>query len=426
MAEAGLLQSRDDGAVRELFYNRVMFPIRDRRGRTISFGGRALGDAKPKYINGPETAVYSKGAHLYALDLAREGARRSEHGVIVAEGYMDVIALHQAGFGGAVAPLGTALTAGQLEEIWRLTDAPTLCFDGDAAGARAACPGGGGGAAADRARPHAVPGHPALAGEDPDTPRAGRGGRQGAFAAVLASRRPLAVALFDLLREGHAADTPEARAALRTRLDAASRAYRRQEPGERVSLALRDRFYAARRRPGEAHVPQRHRRRRSASRPRHRPRRPSGTVRCSPSCCIPPVLVGDVAEALSGLPLAPRHARCATPSSTGMIRPTCLTLPRLMNHLAVSGHAAEAEQVLAARPVAFAGLRRAGGDAGGGGGGMVALYFGGTAQPSPPGGGSGRRCRLAFARIAGPGGAGSAGPSAQVAPPWSRRCFRRA
>ena len=77
LAEAGLLQNREDGAVRELFYNRVMFPIRDRRGRTISFGGRALGDAKPKYINGPETAVYSKSRTLYALDLAREGVRKS-------------------------------------------------------------------------------------------------------------------------------------------------------------------------------------------------------------------------------------------------------------------------------------------------------------------------------------------------------------
>ena len=168
MAEAGLLQSREDGTARELFYNRVMFPIRDRRGRTISFGGRALGDAKPKYINGPETAIYSKGRTLYALDLAREGARRSRHGVIVAEGYMDVIALHQAGFGGAVAPLGTALTASQLEELWRVSDAPTLCFDGDAAGARAAA------RAAELALPLIAPDRTlCLAtlppGEDPDT-----------------------------------------------------------------------------------------------------------------------------------------------------------------------------------------------------------------------------------------------------------------
>jgi DNA primase len=94
MGEAGLLQARDDGAKRELFYNRVMFPIRDRRGRTISFGGRGLGDAKPKYINGPETPIYSKGRTLYAHDLAREAARKGP--VVVVEGYMDVIALHQA------------------------------------------------------------------------------------------------------------------------------------------------------------------------------------------------------------------------------------------------------------------------------------------------------------------------------------------
>src|SRR6202042_2438224 len=88
-----------------------------------------------KYLNGPETDLFSKRRNLYALDLAR-GARGAE--IVVVEGYMDVIALHQAGFTGAVAPLGTALTEEQLEELWRLTPAPVLCFDGDAAGARAA------------------------------------------------------------------------------------------------------------------------------------------------------------------------------------------------------------------------------------------------------------------------------------------------
>ncbi|MEJ1977353.1 MAG: DNA primase [Acetobacteraceae bacterium] len=176
MAEAGLLQARDDGAVRELFYNRVMFPIRDRRGRTISFGGRALGDAKPKYINGPESPVFSKGRTLYALDFAREGARKA-HGVIVVEGYMDVIALHQAGFGGAVAPLGTALTAGQLEELWRLSDAPKLCFDGRRRRGAGSGPGRRNRAAAAAAEPHAEDHDPALrggpgyAGPQPGRPR---------------------------------------------------------------------------------------------------------------------------------------------------------------------------------------------------------------------------------------------------------------
>ena len=115
LLEAGLLRTGEDGAVRgELFFNRVMFPIRDRRGRMISFGGRILGDGQPKYVNGPETPVFSKRRTLYALDLAREAARQGAP-VVVVEGYMDVIALHQAGFGAAVAPLGTALTTEQLE-----------------------------------------------------------------------------------------------------------------------------------------------------------------------------------------------------------------------------------------------------------------------------------------------------------------------
>ncbi len=137
LLEAGLLREREDGSRGELFFNRVLFPIRDRRGRVISFGGRTLGDGVPKYVNGPETEIFSKRRNLYALDLAREGAFRGAV-LVVVEGYMDVIALHQAGFEGAVAPLGTALTAEQMEEIWRITPEPVLCFDGDAAGARAA------------------------------------------------------------------------------------------------------------------------------------------------------------------------------------------------------------------------------------------------------------------------------------------------
>ena len=297
MAEAGLLQSRDDGSVRELFYNRVMFPIRDRRGRVISFGGRALGDAKPKYINGPETAIYSKSRTLYALDLAREGARKSPHGVIVAEGYMDVIALHQAGFAGAVAPLGTALTAGQLEEIWRLADAPTLCFDGDAAGARAAA------RAAETALPLIAPDRTlCLAtlppGEDPDT-LIRRGGAP-AFTAVLAAKRPLSVALFDLLREGHSADTPEARAALLARLNAAAARIGDKAVAGEYRSALRERFYAATRRRG-APLP------RATVTPRLAPSAgPATSERHRTLLAIlinHPVLLGDTAEALSVLPL---------------------------------------------------------------------------------------------------------------------------
>ncbi|HEX4259621.1 MAG TPA: DNA primase, partial [Acetobacteraceae bacterium] len=138
LAEAGLLRAGEPGQTpRELFFSRVMFPIRDARGRAISFGGRTLGEGQPKYLNGPETPVFSKRRTLYALDRARVAAR-SGADVVVVEGYMDAIARHQAGFPGAVAPLGTALTAEQLDALWRLSPEPVLCFDGDAAGARAA------------------------------------------------------------------------------------------------------------------------------------------------------------------------------------------------------------------------------------------------------------------------------------------------
>ena len=341
MAEAGLLQSRDDGAVRELFYNRVMFPIRDRRGRTISFGGRALGDAKPKYINGPETAVYSKSRTLYALDMAREGVRTSPHGAIVAEGYMDVIALHQAGFGGAVAPCGTALTTGQLEELWRLADAPVLCFDGDAAGGRAAA------RAADLALPLIAPDRTLClatlpAGEDPDS-LVRRGGAS-AFASVLAGKRPLAVVLFDLLREGHAADTPEARAALRARLDAAAARIGDKGLASEYRSTLRDRFYAAtRRQPGPARATPRTRTAPGATVAGERHRALLAILLNHPD------LIHDVAEALSGLSLSPSHAQIRDAILHWHDSAEVLDSASLMNHLTASGYSNEAEALLSGR-----------------------------------------------------------------------------
>jgi DNA primase len=144
-----------------------MFPIRDARGRVVSFGGRVLGDGQPKYLNGPETPVFAKRRALYGIDRARIAARAGA-AVIVVEGYMDVIALHQAGFHGALAPLGTALTEDHLGELWKLSPAPVLCFDGDAAGARAAS------RALERAIPHLAPDRSLRivrlpGGEDPDS-----------------------------------------------------------------------------------------------------------------------------------------------------------------------------------------------------------------------------------------------------------------
>src|SRR5262249_35774029 len=143
------------------------FPISDRRGRVIAFGGRILDQGEPKYLNSPETALFHKGRTLYGHAQAARAARESGE-IVVCEGYMDVIALAEAGFAGAVAPLGAALTESQIAELWRLVPEPILCFDGDAAGQRAA------GRAAERALPMLEPGKSlrfALLpnGEDPDS-----------------------------------------------------------------------------------------------------------------------------------------------------------------------------------------------------------------------------------------------------------------
>jgi DNA primase len=196
------------------FRGRVMFPINDRRGRAIAFGGRVMGTGEPKYLNSPETPLFHKGANLFCLDRAREAATRDQP-VIVAEGYMDVIALHDAGFVGAVAPLGTALTEAQLAELWKLADEPFLCFDGDNAGRRAAQ------RAADRALPLlrggkslrfvALPG-----GDDPDSLIRAHGRK--AFERALQLSRPLSELVWDIETEGKAADTPERRASIRQAL----------------------------------------------------------------------------------------------------------------------------------------------------------------------------------------------------------------
>jgi len=258
LLEAGLLRTGDDGEIRgELFFNRVMFPIRDRSGRMISFGGRILGAGQPKYVNGPETPLFSKRRTLYALDLAREAARRPpvegiDNRVVAVEGYMDVIALHQAGFAAAVAPLGTALTPEQLEELWRLSPSPTLCFDGDAAGARAAARAAQAALAAlapDRTiRIATLP-----AGEDPDT--LVRRSGPAAFAAVLDAARPLDEALFDLLRSAGGDKTPEQRTAFRLRLEAAAASIADRKLGAEYRRSLLDRFFASTRRNAPKPMP---------------------------------------------------------------------------------------------------------------------------------------------------------------------------
>src|SRR5689334_9397771 len=217
MVEAGLLIAGDDIPLPyDRFRDRVMFPISDLAGRIIAFGGRALDkDAPAKYLNSPETPLFHKGATLYNGAAARQASHAGAQ-VIAVEGYVDVIAMVTAGFPATVAPLGTALTEDQLALLWKMADEPILCFDGDAAGRRAAY------RAIDLALPHIMPGKSLRfaslpQGHDPDDLIRSAG--PGAIADVLATARPLADVLWTRETEGGRFDTPERRAGLEARIN---------------------------------------------------------------------------------------------------------------------------------------------------------------------------------------------------------------
>jgi DNA primase len=216
MVEAGLLVAGDDIPVPyDRFRDRVMFPISDLRGRVVAFGGRAFDkDAPAKYLNSPETPLFHKGGLLYNAASARAAANDGAP-LIAVEGYIDVIAMVTAGFPATVAPLGTALTDDQLGLLWRMADEPILCFDGDAAGRRAAY------RAVDLALPLLRPGKSLLFaalpdGQDPDD--LVRAGGRGAISDVLALARPLADVLWTRETEAGRFDTPERRAGLEAQL----------------------------------------------------------------------------------------------------------------------------------------------------------------------------------------------------------------
>ncbi len=213
---AGLVVSGEGIAVSyDRFRDRIMFPILDAREQPIAFGGRAMSsDVSAKYLNSPETDIFHKGNVLYNFAQARR-ASKAAGTLVVAEGYMDVIALHQAGFDHAVAPLGTALTERQLELLWRTVAEPILCFDGDAAGVKAA------NRAAQIALPLLKPGRSlrfALLpeGKDPDDLLKADGAD--AMRAVLGRARPLADLLWMRETASGTFDTPERRAELEQRL----------------------------------------------------------------------------------------------------------------------------------------------------------------------------------------------------------------
>jgi DNA primase len=218
---AGVAREGEDGKrAIDTFRNRITFEITDTAGKVIGFGGRALAsDAKAKYINSPETPLYSKSRVLYRLKQARELlAKTKAEGLVVGEGYLDVIAFERAGIA-AVAPCGTALTEEQLQLLWRSGGAPVLCFDGDAAGKRAAD------RTLDLALPHFGPGRTvriahAPEGHDPDD--IFRQSGADALANLVAAASPASDALFEREKSRHGLATPEARAAFQAALKAAA------------------------------------------------------------------------------------------------------------------------------------------------------------------------------------------------------------
>ena len=217
--EAGLCaQPEDGGAPYDRFRGRIIFPIRDPRGRAIALGGRAMDpNARAKYLNSPETPLFDKGRCLYNHGPAREAAGKGQP-LIVAEGYMDVIALVGAGFGASVAPLGTAITEDQLRLLWRIAPEPVIALDGDTAGLRAAR------RLIDLALPMLEAGKSLRfaimpEGLDPDDLIRARG--RGAMQAVIDAARPMVSLLWQRETEGRVFDSPERRAGLDKALRAA-------------------------------------------------------------------------------------------------------------------------------------------------------------------------------------------------------------
>ncbi len=217
LIEAGLRIAVDERDPYDRFRGRLMLPIHDARGRVIAFGGRILDATKkdaPKYLNSPDTPLFDKGRTLYNLHRAGPASRQSGR-MIVVEGYMDVIALAAAGIADAVAPLGTALTERQIEMLWKMVEVPLLCFDGDAAGQKAAM------RAVGRALPLLRPAHSLRivrlpSGMDPDDVVKRDG--TAAMERLLGGAQNLLDVLWNHERDAMPLDTPEDKAGLKARL----------------------------------------------------------------------------------------------------------------------------------------------------------------------------------------------------------------
>ncbi|SON56979.1 DNA primase [Hartmannibacter diazotrophicus] len=235
--EAGLLIRPEDGrASYDRFRGRLMIPINDDRGRVIAFGGRTLDpEGTPKYLNSPETPIFHKGSMLFNLDKAREPAHKAGS-VIVTEGYLDAIAVYQAGIENVVAALGTAFTEDHVHRLWRLAPEPVICFDGDKAGIAAAH------RAIDRMLPVLKSGYSfnfcfLPNGQDPD--ELIRSGGREAFLAELQRAAPLSEVLWQRESSQARIDTPERKAALEARVDELVRQIKDERVARRYRLDLR-------------------------------------------------------------------------------------------------------------------------------------------------------------------------------------------
>ncbi len=242
LVEAGMQISVEDKAPYDRFRDRLMLPIQDARGRVIAFGGRILQsvDGVAKYLNSPDTPLFDKGRTLYNLHRAGPASRKSDR-IVVVEGYMDVIALANAGIDDAVAPLGTALTETQLQMLWRMVDVPVLCFDGDKAGKRAAM------RAIERALPMLQPGKSLSivqlpSGLDPDDLIKQQG--KGAMDKLLLDPTSLLDLLWQFERDAQVLDTPEDKAGLKARLMAHVDAIEHPDISALYRRDLLDRFSA--------------------------------------------------------------------------------------------------------------------------------------------------------------------------------------
>ncbi len=231
LTDAGMLVTNDQGRCYDRFRERVMFPIRDKRGRVIGFGGRVLGDAQPKYLNSPETEIFHKGRQLYGLYEAQQ-IQQEPARLLVVEGYMDVVALAQYGISYAVASLGTATTADHIQLLFRATDNVICCYDGDRAGRDAAW------RALETALPFMTDGRQLRFmflpdGEDPDT-LVRKEGKE-AFEARIEQAQPLSTFLFNSLLPQVDLSTPDGTA----RLSTLALPLIRQVPGETLRIYLR-------------------------------------------------------------------------------------------------------------------------------------------------------------------------------------------